>query len=169
MGPCAGRVPRQAASGRGCPRGCGRVRSGTVHVLGCRRSRPLEKGPLLGPTGFLHQQFWSSSRRPVSHPSHALRLVSPLWHLWAMSCWSLSPLFLLHSMAEAIGVRSHWCCSGCAVGVGFVCFGFFFLFLSRKHLMFSYFWLPLPLEIWQRRQPRVVLKCQTGQDVLKPP
>lgn len=99
----------------------------------------------------------------MSHPSHA-------------SVASLGDVLLVPvSTVPPSHGRGHWGAESLVLlravlwVWGLFVLAFFSPFLSRKRLMFSYFWLPLPLEIWQRRQPRMVLKCQTGQDVLKPP
>lgn len=65
----------------------------------------------------------------MSPPRRALHLVPPLWHCWAMSCWSPCPLFL-HRWHRPLGCEVIGAAQGCAVGVGFVCFGLFLVFFT---------------------------------------
>lgn len=136
-GPWAGRAsaacaPRQPARGPDRSRGCGRARTAPCTCWDQpfpSAGKRVCPGPhrLCPPAGLV------LPRRPMSHPRHALHLVPPLWHGWAMSCCSLSPLFP-HPVAEAVGVQSHWCCSGLCCGCG-VCLFWLSFFLSFQEAL----------------------------------
>lgn len=169
-GQAPGRASHQQARGwellPGLLPRCCHVLSGTVQVLGCSNSQPQMKVSLLGPAGFFSPAALVLSTEANMPPlacaspcsssvallGSALRVpvpaVSPLSH--GRGHWAAEPLVPLRGMLWVWGLF---------VLAGL---GFFFFFLSRKHLMFLYIWLLLPLEIWQRRQPRAVPKCQTG-------
>lgn len=142
-------VPRGAAHGRGgelaAPadppgwRGWGVSGSSRDRrwARSCRRAAAVSRAApcwvqrfvsLLRPTGLFPRQLWSSPARPVCCPSCAL-----LWHGWAVPGGSLSLLFLVHPMAEAIGRGARGAAQGVlrVWGLFGLAWVFFFLFLQE--------------------------------------
>lgn len=158
-------VPSAAAGAGGPARGSGEGAGSCLHTaslggsagawpVGWEGAPPASEGPGLipGPEGHRAcagmEPFpsWAPLAFSTSCPSplqggRCPALGTPLWHRWALSC---SPCLHCSSIPwqSPLGRRVIGAAQGCAVGVGFVCFGFFFFLSFQEELNVLVFLAP---------------------------